>query len=148
MSGTSEEPSRVTASEFEQLIRSTIPLSALWPMRVAEIVRGRAKVRLEFNDAQLRAGGTINGPSMMTLADTALYAAVLSCIGLVPLAVTSDLSIRFLSKPEPRALIGEARILRLGKRLAVGEIAIASEGREDVMVAHATGTYAIPEGTR
>ena len=90
---------------------------------------------------QLRAGGTLNGPTMMTLADTALYAAVLTRIGLEPLAVTSDMSIHFLRKPQPAPLVATAKILRLGKRLAVGAVEIASEGQ---LVAHATGTYALP----
>ena len=80
---------------------------------------------------------------MMTLADLALYVAVLASIGPVGLAVTTNLSINFLRKPEPRAMIGECRLLKLGKRLAVGEVGLRSEGVED-LAAHVTGTYSIP----
>jgi uncharacterized protein (TIGR00369 family) len=100
-------------------------------------------MRVPFQHNQVRPGGTLSGPTMMTLADTALYAIVLSRIGLQPLAVTSDLSIRFLRKPAQCALIADAEILRLGKKLAVGEVRITSEG-DAKLVAHATGTYAIP----
>ncbi|MGO9008356.1 MAG: PaaI family thioesterase [Beijerinckiaceae bacterium] len=102
-----------------------------------------ARMRLVYHPRHLRPGGTISGPAMFSLADVALYAAVLAQIGPVALAVTTNLSINFLRKPEPRDLIGEARLLKLGKRLAVGEVLIFSEAGED-LVAHATGTYSIP----
>lgn len=134
---------RISAEDFEELVRATIPLSRAMPFSVRSLAYGEAVVRLGYDDAQLRAGGTLNGPTMMTLADTALYAAVLSCVGLEPLAVTSNLTIHFLKRPAPRPLVARAKILRLGKRLAVGTIEIQSEGEED-LVAHASGTYALP----
>lgn len=143
------EASRITIAQFDELVRATLPIADAFPYSVISLGRGEAVIRLDYHDNQLRAGGTLSGPTMMTLADTALYAAVLTCIGLEPLAVTSDLNIRFLRKPEPRALVSRARILRLGRRNAVGTIEIASEGDErgalgPKLVAHATGTYAIP----
>ena len=77
------------------------------------------------------------------LADLALYVAILAQIGRVPLAVTTNLNINFLRKPAPGDVVGEARLMKLGKRLAVGEVALHSVG-EAAMVAHATGTYSIP----
>lgn len=143
------EVSRITAPEFEELLRRTIPQYAESPCEVVSLGWGQAVLRLPYRESQLRAGGTLSGPTMMTLADTALYAAVLTRIGLEPLAVTSDLNIRFLRKPEPRALVARAEILRIGRRQAVGTIEIASEGSApgvlgDRLVAHATGTYALP----
>ena len=88
-------------------------------------------------------GGTISGPTMMGLTDFAMYVAILASIGPVPLAVTTNLNINFLRKPAPRDLIAEARLIKLGKRLAVGEVEIYCDG-EDEMVAHATATYSIP----
>ena len=82
-------------------------------------------------------------PIMMALADFAMYVAVLSAIGWVPLAVTTNLTINFLKKPGPRELIAEARLFKLGKRLAVGEVALRSDGSDD-LVAHVTSTYSIP----
>jgi len=133
-------PSRVSASEFEELIRATIPHSNAMPFSVALMEQGRAVIDLAFSPEQLRPGGSLSGPTMFTLADTALYAAVLSEIGLVPLAVTTDLSIHFIKKPRA-GLRAEARLLRCGRRLAVGTVEITSEGE---VVAHATGTYALP----
>jgi acyl-coenzyme A thioesterase PaaI-like protein len=80
----------------------------------------------------------------MTVADVALYVAILGEIGIVPLAVTTSLSFNFLRKPPAdRAIVGECRLLKLGRTLAVGEVALYSEGIEEP-VAHAVGTYALP----
>jgi uncharacterized protein (TIGR00369 family) len=100
-------------------------------------------VRRAFNDKFLRPGGTISGPTMMGLTDFAMYVAILASIGPVPLAVTTNLNINFLRKPAPRDLIAEARLIKLGKRLAVGEVSIRQDGEED-LVSHATATYSIP----
>jgi uncharacterized protein (TIGR00369 family) len=80
---------------------------------------------------------------MMALADFAMYVAVLAAIGPVPLAVTINLNINFLRRPAARDLIAEARLLKLGKRLATGEVIICSHG-ETEPVAHVTSTYSIP----
>jgi len=103
-----------------------------------------ARMRMDYHDRHLRPGGTISGPSMMGLADLALYAAILAHIGPVALAVTTSLNFNFLRRPEPRALIADCRLLKLGKRLAVGEVSMFSEGSAEV-VCHATGTYSIPQ---
>ena len=110
---------------------------------IEEVGQMSATVRLAYHPDHLRPGGTISGPAMFTLADLALYVAILHEIGKVKLAVTTNVSINFLRKPEPRDLIGRARLIKLGKRLAVGEVALFSDGSDD-MVAHATGTYSIP----
>jgi uncharacterized protein (TIGR00369 family) len=102
-----------------------------------------ARMRLDYHERNVRPGGTLSGPSMMMLADLALYVAILGSAGPVPLAVTTNLSFNFLRKPAQRALIAECRLLKLGKRLAVGEVFLRSEGEEDV-VCHATGTYSLP----
>jgi uncharacterized protein (TIGR00369 family) len=102
-----------------------------------------ARVRMDYHERHLRPGGTISGPSMMALADLALYAAILAHIGPVALTVTTSLNFNFLRKPEPRALVADCRLLKLGKRLAVGEVSIFSEGSPE-LVCHATGTYSIP----
>lgn len=102
-----------------------------------------ARMRLDHHERFLRPGGTISGPAMMALADYALYAAILASIGPVGLAVTTNLSFNFLRKPGPTGLVAEARLLKLGKRLAVGEAQLFAPGSDD-LVCHATGTYSIP----
>ena len=103
-----------------------------------------ARMRMTYHERHIRPGGTISGPAMMALADLALYVAILAHIGPVALAVTTSLNFNFLRKPEQRDLIADCRLLKLGKRLAVGDVSIASEGSSDV-VCHATGTYSIPD---
>ncbi len=125
------------AREFPQLNRDGRAYT------VARAAHGQAAMRLHAGERHLRPGGTISGPAMFALADLSLYVAVLASIGPVALAVTTNLSINFLNKPPPGDLIGDCRLLKLGKRLAVGEVSLISEASGD-LVAHATGTYSIP----
>lgn len=101
-------------------------------------------LRLKVEDRHLRPGGTVSGPTMFGLADVAMYLAILSRIGPVALAVTTNCSIDFMRKPAAgRDLLAEARVLKLGRVLAVGDVLIYSEG-EDQPVARAGLTYSIP----
>jgi uncharacterized protein (TIGR00369 family) len=101
-------------------------------------------VRLRVNDAHLRPGGTVSGPSMFSLADVAMYLAILARIGPVGLVVTTNCSIDFMRKPAAGVdLIAEARVLKLGRILAVGDVLVYSEGLE-TPVARASLTYSIP----
>jgi acyl-coenzyme A thioesterase PaaI-like protein len=102
-----------------------------------------ARVRMLFNEQRLRPGGTISGPSLMTLADTGVWVALLGQIGRVALSVTSHLDIDFLRKPGPVDVIGDVHLLKVGRKLAVGTVAMYSDG-DPQPVAHASVTYAIP----
>ncbi|MGY8871014.1 MAG: PaaI family thioesterase [Pseudomonadales bacterium] len=106
---------------------------------------GWAEMRLPIDEQHLRPGGTVSGPAMMALADVAMYAALLSKIGPVALAVTINLNINFLRRPKADMdIIARAETLKVGKRLGVGEVYITSRGEADP-VAHVTLTYSIPE---
>lgn len=137
--------SRLTRKELEGLLRVEFPemFHPLSGYDIEEVWHGGCRLRRRYDPQSLRPGGTLSGATMMALADFAMYVAVLSAIGWVPLAVTTNLTINFLKKPLPRDLLAEARLIKLGKRLAVGEIGIRSPG-EDNLVAHVTSTYAIP----
>ena len=102
-----------------------------------------ARVRMAHHERSIRPGGTISGPAMFTLADFGLYVALLGNVGPIAQAVTTNLNINFLSLPAPADMIGEVKLLKLGKRLAVGEVSLFSDGVSEI-VAHATGTYSIP----
>jgi uncharacterized protein (TIGR00369 family) len=102
-----------------------------------------ANLRLVAHERHLRPGGTISGPAMFTLADVGLYVAILAHIGPVALAVTTNLNINFLRKPPHGDVLVECRLLKLGKRLAVGEATLYADGANEP-VAHAVGTYSIP----
>jgi uncharacterized protein (TIGR00369 family) len=136
---------KLTREQLEALLRAEFPemFNAESGYALEELWYGGARVRRHFHPKSLRPGGTVSGPIMMALADFTMYLAVLSAIGWKPLAVTINLSINFLKKPKPRDLLAEARLIKLGKRLAVGEIGLRSDGDDD-LVAHATATYSIP----
>ncbi len=133
-----------TLEEWRAYLEEVFPqVWARGDYAIEEVGHMSATVRLGYHPDHLRPGGTISGPSMFTLADLALYVAILHETGKVKLAVTTNVTINFLRKPEPKDLIGRAKLMKLGKRLAVGEVALFSEGSDD-MVAHASGTYSIP----
>lgn len=111
---------------------------------VEEVGNGSATVSHRIGIDELRPGGTVSGPVLMTVADVALYVALLGEIGIVPLAVTTSLTINFLRKPSSSAnIIGVCKLIKVGKLLAVGEVSLYSQGSDDP-VAHVVGTYAIP----
>jgi uncharacterized protein (TIGR00369 family) len=134
---------KMSAEELEEFLYSHFPDEAHRAIKVERVDDMSSQVRLCYHARHLRPGGTISGPSMMMLADTAMYIAVLGMIGPVALAVTTNLNINFLRKPEQADVIAHAKLLKLGKRLAVGEVTMYSEG-DPHPVAHATVTYSIP----
>mgnify|MGYP000882987227 FL=1 len=137
---------KLTASEIEAHFVRDFPQGDLGPNGLFKIERvgmGSALVRMKASDKVLRPGGTVSGSSMMMLADATMYVAILASIGWVPLAVTTSLNINFLRKPKAGDVLAECRLIKLGKRLTVGEIAIRSDG-EDEVAAHSVATYSIP----
>lgn len=135
----------MSAEEIAELLHAEFP-QAFYPgcgLSLERVEYGDVRVRRAFHEDHLRPGGTVSGPTMMELADFAMYVAVFSAIGPQPLAVTTNLNINFLRKPTQSDLLADARLMKVGKRLAVGEVAIYSEG-SDEPVAHVTATYSIP----
>lgn len=135
--------SRITVAEFQEIMRESLPFAQSLGPEIIELSPARVILRMPYRDDFLRAGGTISGPMLMGLSDIAMYAIVLAAIGRVELAVTTSLTINFLRKPAPADILAHARLLKLGKRLAVGEVELFSADDPD-MVAHVTATYSIP----
>jgi len=135
----------LTRKDLTDLLHAEFPeaSNAMANYQIDALWHGGCRLRHPFSENSLRPGGTLSGTTMMSLADFAMYVAVLSAIGWAPLAVTTNLTINFLKKPAARDLVAEARLIKLGKRLAVGEIGIRSDGEDD-LVAHAVSTYSIP----
>ncbi len=139
-----QTPARITVEEFTRLAAEKLPVVAQFGIRCERIEAGRVWMRMPCGDGELlRPGGTVHGPAMMTLADVTMYVVVLSLIGRVEAAVTTNLTANFLRRPAPVDMIAEGRILKLGKRLAVGETSLYSEGGTEP-VCHVTATYSIP----
>jgi uncharacterized protein (TIGR00369 family) len=135
----------LSADEISELLHKEFP-QGFYPgcsYTVERVAYGDVRVRWKFDESSLRPGGTISGPTMMELADFAMYVAVFSAIGRQPLAVTTNLNINFLRKPARADLLADARLMKVGKRLVVGEVTILSEGSDEA-VAHVTSTYSIP----
>ena len=137
----------MTAPELNAFLAQVYPQVAA-EVRVDRVAPMEADVRLLVSPAHLRPGGTVSGPWIFTLADLGMYAVTLAMIGPVAMTVTTNCAIDFLRKPAAGVdLIGRARLLKLGKTLAVGDVLIFSEGAEPP-VARAGLTYAIPPGAR
>lgn len=111
---------------------------------VLELEPYRLKLRMKITEENLRPGGTVSGPAMFTAVDCAYYIATLSMIGPEALAVTTNCAVDFMRKPAQTDIIAEARVLKLGKVLSVGDVLLYSEG-QDEPVAHANLTYSIPK---
>ncbi len=133
----------MSAEDLQDFLRDHFPQIEHLNMRVEHVDDRRIRVRMRVTDQHLRPGGTVSGPTLMALADATMWLLVLAQIGPVALAVTTSLNINFLNKPDLADVIAEAAILKLGKRLAVGEVVLRSADRTEP-VAQATVTYSIP----
>jgi len=132
-----DELTRLLAAEFPQAwsVGNGLAIEAAW--------HGGCRLRQGFREQSLRPGATISGATIMALGDYAVYVALLASLGWLPLAVTTNLNINFLRKPRRADLVAECRLLKIGRRLVVGEVTIRSDGEDD-LVAHLTSTYSVP----
>jgi len=145
----SEPPSadalRLTAAEINAFLAGTFTDSqGDTTGSVVELEPGRVRLVRRADAVSVRPGGAIWGPSLMSLADVAVYALVLAHIGIVPMAVTTSLTMHFLRPARPGDLVADALLLRLGRRIATAEVRLWTEG-PDRIAAHATVAYAIPQ---
>ena len=135
----------LTASELQSILNDAFP--GLDVPQVEEVNDDSILICQSIADRHGRPGGTISGPTMMILADTSAWLAILAQVGPVLLAVTTSLHIDFLRKPQLRDLMSRARVLKLGRKLAVVEIDLFSRGADE-LVAKAQVTYALPSSTQ
>src|ERR1700743_3023217 len=136
---------KMSVAELEKFLRVEFPQMVSAGDIAIESADGTScLLRQRFSERMLPPGGTVSGPTLMALADFAMYVVLLSAIGPVGLAVTTNLNINFLRKGQPgQDVLAEAKLLKLGKRLAVGEVSLLSAGSPDP-IAHVTATYSIP----
>jgi len=136
----------MTVDQISMLLHEVFP-QGFYPgcgLTIERVDYASSRIRRHFQEDYIRPGGTISGPTMMELADFAMYVAVFSVAGPQPMAVTTNLNINFLRKPGKGDLIAEARLMKVGKRLIVGEVVVYSDG-ENEPVAHVTSTYSVPQ---
>lgn len=133
---------RLDADQITEFLEQVFP-GAMDNFSIEEVAPMTSRIRMPFTPWRLRPGGTISGPSLMALADTGMWVALLAMIGREPLSVTSHLDIDFLRKPAPADVVAHTTLHKLGKRLAVGDVLMYSDG-ETQPCARASVTYAIP----
>jgi len=133
----------MTIAELDARLRTEFPEAFVGGLVIEEVWHGGCRLRQPFQPQSMRPGGTMSGASIMALGDYAVYVAILASIGWVPLAVTTNLNAEFLRKPGRDDLLATCRLIKLGRRLAVGAVEIRSGVSPD-LVAHLTATYSIP----
>lgn len=136
---------KMSVADLEEFLRKEFPQAFAYDdIRIESADGETALLRQRFSERMLRPGGTVSGPTLMGLADFAMYVVLLSAIGPIGLAVTTNLNINFLRKGQPgQDVLAVAKLLKLGKRLAVGEVNLLS-GTSPDPIAHVTATYSIP----
>lgn len=137
---------KLTAPEVEAFIADVFPQVG-GDFTITALTPGALSCQMRVSEANLRPGGTLSGPTMFTLADCAFYMLTLSLIGREALTVTTSCTINFMRKPPLAPLRAEARMLKLGRALAVGDVLIFGTGMEKP-VAQASLTYSIPPERR
>jgi uncharacterized protein (TIGR00369 family) len=136
---------KMSVADLERFLHAEFPQAFRnGDIKIESADGASCSLRQRYNELMLRPGDTISGPTLMALADFAIYVVLLSAIGPVGLAVTTNLNINFLRKAgSGNDLLAAARLLKLGKRLAVGEVNLLS-GTSPDPIAHVVATYSIP----
>lgn len=138
--------SKISAEDYNRFIETAFDGDKNRP-EALELSKGYAKVRLTYSPHFLRPGGVISGPTQMSLADTSMYAAIFTHLGITPMAVTSSLNMSFLRPCQAEDVIAVCRIMKIGRKLAVGEVEIGGESQMAAgkPASHAIVTYALPD---
>ena len=140
---TTELASGMTKNDIYRFLEREFPQALSTGFDISRLDEKGLTLSLTTTEQHIRPGGTISGPTLMTMADTAAYFLILARLGPMPLAVTSNLEIHFLRKPRPGTLHAECKVLKLGRRTAVLSVEIVSEHVVGA-VAVATVSYSLP----
>jgi len=135
--------STLTLEEFNRMTHAQMPLVEMLGFVVEKVDHDECVVRAIYKEDFLRPGGTVSGPIMMALADYAMWGAIMARSEGVRMAVTSNLNIHFLIRPEPYDIVAVARVIKFGRRLAVGTVELFGNQQSD-LVAHVTCSYSLP----
>jgi uncharacterized protein (TIGR00369 family) len=133
----------ITPEVFNSQLLSKVPLAVHMNIRCEAVAKGSARLVMPYGPHLARPIDVVSGPALMTLADVALWAAVLSEAGPVEMVVTTNLTMNFLRKAAASDVVAEAKLMKMGRRLAVAAVELVSADTDD-LIAHATATYAIP----
>jgi acyl-coenzyme A thioesterase PaaI-like protein len=132
----------MTIAALQDILDTSFPDTRV-PYVIEELSATTVRMRLAVEASNSRPGRTVSGPSLMAFADCAAWMVIMGQIGPIALSVTTSFHIDFLRRPELVDVTGVATLLKLGRRLAVAEVAMCSIGGDD-LVAKAQVTYSIP----
>jgi uncharacterized protein (TIGR00369 family) len=132
---------QITAEDINRFMREMFGTDA---DPVEDAGDGWAVARMIEGSEHIRPGGIISGPSVFALADGALAYACYTKIGLEPMALTSEMSIRYLRPAIGSQLRARAEVLSVGRRNVVGSVVLWTDSPERP-VAVAQGTYVRPQ---
>lgn len=138
------EPAQLTLAELDRFMDDQAPYVRALGITCEELGRGYAVTRLKADLRLMRPGNIVFGGGLMSLADVAIYYAILGQVGLKPMAVTNELKMNFLRPASGGDVLARARILKAGRRIAYGEAHLYMADRPDTLIAHATSSYVLP----
>ena len=131
--------------EINAMVRGEFPGST---NECVEIGDGFAVGRRHVLPAELRPGGFVSGQTQFGLADSVLWFLVFTAIGRIePMALTSELSIRYLRPAQGDWLWARAELESASRRSVVGTVRVWCDERAHKPTATAQGTYALPMAT-
>jgi uncharacterized protein (TIGR00369 family) len=134
---------KMTAQQVEDLICQGFTGQRKF-LAVEEVRINYARARLLFHKSMLRPDQVLSGPALFSAADLVMYCLVLSHAGPELMAVTANCNMNFLNKGKPGDIVAEARMLKQGRRLLVMEVMLYSSAEPETLVAHVTGSFAVP----
>lgn len=145
VAGIDQLEAKISVEELQRLGRELVPIIELLGLRIQSVEHGLVRVRIEYRDEFVRPGGSIAGAVLLAAADFAVWGCILSVMGRTDLTMTTNLNFNFLRRPALSDVIAEAKLLKLGRRLAVGEVQLYSNFGEDheSLIGHATCTYSV-----
>jgi len=136
----------LTKETLEQFIKEQCPLVDEFGITCEELGDGYAVLRMKYDERWLRPGRYIMGGMLMTLADIAIYCAILSVVGLKPMTVTNEFKINFLRPAVGGDVLARAEVLKAGRRIVYGEIRLFMADDPRKLIGHATSSYIQPDG--
>jgi len=123
---------------------SAFPAAARASLGEVAFVRlNHVQMTLQPQPEMARPGNIVSGPALMALIDVAAYAVVLAHIGPVAMAVTHSMNVAFLRACRWSTVVADARLIKLGKRLATVDVRLW-QGSEEHLIAQSTVGYALP----
>lgn len=135
----------VTVDEVNDFLAEELPFCVEMGITCVSVSRNVSVVRLSYSDRWTRPGGMVCGPVLMALADAAVYFAIFTRLGIIPLAVTNELKTNFLRPAIGRDVLATATLHKIGRRVAYASVNLAEEHNPGRLVAHATASYVLPD---